>query len=63
MHIMEVFTLPLVFRPESGWSPGIPRDYSQNLTFRRTVHGIYAEFIFLEFVLLFRVQSGVVPPD
>jgi hypothetical protein len=22
----EVFTLPLVFRPESGWSPGIPPD-------------------------------------
>ncbi|KIJ91012.1 hypothetical protein K443DRAFT_14752 [Laccaria amethystina LaAM-08-1] len=23
---IEVFTLPLVFRPESGWSPGIPPD-------------------------------------
>jgi len=23
---LEVFTLPLVFCPESGWSPGIPPD-------------------------------------
>jgi len=36
----EVFTLPLVFRPESGWSPGIPPDWSQNLTFRWNLHGI-----------------------
>jgi hypothetical protein len=26
MKSTEVFTLPLVFRPESGWSPGIPPD-------------------------------------
>ena len=60
---IEAFTLPLVFRPESHLSPGIPLDYSRNLAFRRTVHRIYTEFIFLEFVLLFRVQSEVVPPD
>ena len=37
---VEVFTLPLVFRPESHLSPGIPQDSSRNLTFRRIVDGI-----------------------
>ena len=36
----EVFTLPLVFRPESHLSPRIPQDSSRNLTFRRIVDGI-----------------------
>jgi hypothetical protein len=60
---IEVFTLPLVFRPESGWSPGIPPDWSRNLTFRQNLHGIQQEFMFFSLVLLFRVQSDVIPPD
>jgi hypothetical protein len=38
---VKVFTLPLVFRLVSSWSPGIPLDWSWNL------HGIQQEFRFL----------------
>ena len=40
MDTREVFTLPLVFRPESHLSPGILQDSSRNLTFHQIVDGI-----------------------
>ena len=55
--LIEVFTLPLVFRPESHLNPGIPQDSSWNLTFRRIVDGILPEWCFIYYVLLVRIES------